>query len=174
MNKYIVICGLFSVVPNMRSKLAVGSIDEVDMKILDSLKNNARLSIRDLSREVGRSPSVVYGRLKRLEKMGIIRAYTALVNYQALGYEVYALTMLQVEGEHITDVEKLLAREPNVRAVFDITGEYDVAILTVFSSVPELDIFIKRMLKVPYIKRSVTNLILRVVKDEPHIGKSIG
>lgn len=158
----------------MRSKLATGRVDEVDMKILGCLKYNARLSIRDLSKEVGRSPSVVYSRLKRLEKIGVIRAYTALINYQTLGYEVYALTMLQVEGEHITDVEKLLAREPNVRAVFDITGEYDVAILTVFSSVSALDTFIKRMLKVPYIKRSVTNLILRVVKDEPHIGESIG
>ncbi|MCS7099086.1 MAG: Lrp/AsnC ligand binding domain-containing protein, partial [Sulfolobales archaeon] len=94
-------------------------------------------------------------------------------DYRMLGYEVYALTLLQVDGEHITEVEKLLAREPNVRAVFDITGEYDVAILTVFSSVSELDAFIKRMLKVPYIKRSVTNLVLRVVKDEPHIGRSI-
>ncbi|MEM4867102.1 MAG: Lrp/AsnC ligand binding domain-containing protein, partial [Sulfolobales archaeon] len=71
------------------------------------------------------------------------------------------------------DVEKLLAQEPNVRAVFDITGEYDVAIITVFSSVSDLDAFIKRMLKVPYIKRSVTNLVLRVVKDEPHIDVSI-
>jgi len=155
------------------SKLAMGGIDEVDAKLLECLKSNGRLSIRELSKVVGRSPSVVYSRLKRLERMGVIRGYTALINYQLLGYEVHALTLLQVEGEHITDVEKLLAREPNVRAVFDITGEYDVAIITVFSSVSDLDAFIKKMLKVPYIKRSVTNLVLRVVKDEPHIDISI-
>lgn len=158
----------------MCSWTTVGTVDEIDLELLERLKDNARLSIRELSREVGRSPSVVYSRLKRLERAGIIRGYTALINYQMLGYEVYALTLLQVEGEHITDVEKLLAEEPNVRAVFDITGEYDVAIITVFSSVSELDLFIKRMLKVPYIKRSVTNLILRVVKDEPHVGVAIG
>ncbi len=145
-------------------------MDEVDVKLLECLKDDARLSIRELAKRVGRSPSVVYSRIKRLERTGVIRGYTALIDYRSLGYEVCALTLLQVEGEHITDVEKLLAKEPNVRAVFDITGEYDVAILTVFGSVSELDAFIKRILKVPYIKRSVTNLVLRVVKDVPHIG----
>ncbi|MCX8208500.1 MAG: Lrp/AsnC family transcriptional regulator [Sulfolobales archaeon] len=157
----------------MRPRSVRELLDDVDVKLLEYLKINARTSVRELSRAVGRSPSVVHGRLKRLERIGVVRGYTALLDYRMLGYEVYALTLLQVDGEHITEVEKLLAREPNVRAVFDITGEYDVAILTVFSSVSELDAFIKRMLKVPYIKRSVTNLVLRVVKDEPHIGRSI-
>jgi DNA-binding Lrp family transcriptional regulator len=74
-----------------------------------------------------------------------------------------------VEGVYISEVEDLLSREPNVRAVYDITGEYDIALISVFRSVSELDNFIKRILKNPYIKRSVTSLILRVVKDTPHI-----
>ncbi|MFZ8783508.1 MAG: Lrp/AsnC ligand binding domain-containing protein [Desulfurococcaceae archaeon] len=74
-----------------------------------------------------------------------------------------------VEGVYISKVEDLLSREPNVRAVYDITGEYDIALISVFRSVSELDNFIKRILKNPYIKRSATSLILRVVKDTPHI-----
>lgn len=153
----------------MRSRRTTSLLDEVDLGILECLKNSSRLSIREIARAVGKSPSVVYSRLKRLEKLGVIRGYTVLINYRALGYEIHALTLLQVDGEHITDVEALLSREPNVRAVYDITGEYDIAIITVFSSVSELDSFIKRILKIPYIRRSVTNLVLRVVKDEPHI-----
>ncbi len=150
-----------------------GSVDEVDVKILEVLKANARASLRDIAKAIGKSPSLIHSRLRRLEKIGVVKGYTVLVDYRMLGYEVYALTLLQVEGGHIADVEKLLATEPNVRAVFDITGEYDVAILAVFSSVSELDKFIKKMLKVPYIKRSVTNLILRVVKDSPHIDSPL-
>jgi Transcriptional regulators len=156
----------------MRSATYSGPVDELDIKIMEYFKVNARASLRDIAKAVGKSPSVVHSRLRRLEKMGVVKGYTAIIDYRALGYEVYALTLLQVEGGHITDVEKLLASEPNVRAVFDITGEYDVAILTVFSTVSKLDEFIKKMLKVPYIKRSVTNLILRVVKDSPHITSS--
>jgi DNA-binding Lrp family transcriptional regulator len=148
-------------------------LDELDLQILDMIKGNARLSIRELARALKRSPSVIHRRLKRLERLGIVKGYTALLDYTKLGYGIHALTLLQVEGEHITDVERMLAQEANVRAVYDITGEYDIAIITVFSSVSELDSFIKRILKVPYIKRSVTNIILRVVKDSPNIGLSL-
>ena len=157
----------------MRSRRVADLLDDTDLRILDHLRSNARLSIRELSRAVGRSPSVVYSRVKRLERLGVVRGYTALVDYTALGYEVHALTLLQVDGAHITDVEELLAKEPNVRAVYDITGEYDIAIITLFSSVSELDSFIKRILRVPHIRRSVTNLVLRVVKDEPHVGAGV-
>jgi Lrp/AsnC family transcriptional regulator for asnA, asnC and gidA len=157
----------------VRSTHTRGLLDELDLQILDMIKGNARLSIRELARALKRSPSVIHRRLKRLERLGIVKGYTALLDYTKLGYGIHALTLLQVEGEHITDVERMLAQEANVRAVYDITGEYDIAIITVFSSVSELDSFIKRILKVPYIKRSVTNIILRVVKDSPNIGLSL-
>lgn len=145
-------------------------VDELDLEILQALRRNARASVREIARQVGRSPSVVLSRLRRLEHRGIIKGYTVLVDYRRLGYEVYALTLLQVEGAHIAEVERALALEPNVRAVYDITGEYDVAVISVFRSVTELDSFVKRTLGNPHVRRSVTNLVLRVVKDEPHVG----
>jgi len=157
----------------LRSTRTKELVDELDLQILDLIKDNARLSIREIAKALGKSPSVVHRRLKRLERTGVIRRYVALLDYAKLGYGIHALTLLQVEGGYITDVEKILAQEPNVRAVYDITGEYDVAVITVFSSVNELDSFIKKILKVPYIKRSVTNIILRVVKDSPNIGVSL-
>jgi len=68
--------------------------------------------------------------------------------------------MLKVDGAHIEDVEKILSSEANVRAVYDITGEFDVALIALFKGVDELDRFIKRILKNPYIKGSVTSIIL--------------
>jgi len=144
-------------------------VDSLDLEILKALSRNSRLSTREISRALKKSPSLVHLRIKRLEKCGLIKNYTTLIDYTKLGYTVHALTLLQVEGAHISEVEDLLSREPNVRAVYDITGEYDIALISVFRSVSELDNFIKRILKNPYIKRSVTSLILRVVKDTPHI-----
>lgn len=144
-------------------------VDSLDLEILKALSRNSRLSTREISRALKKSPSLVHLRIKRLEKCGLIKNYTTLIDYTKLGYTVHALTLLQVEGAHISEVEDLLSREPNVRAVYDITGEYDIALISVFRSVSELDNFIKRILKNPYIKRSVTSLILRVVKDTPHV-----
>ncbi len=143
--------------------------DEVDLRLLKLLAVNGRLGIRELARCLRRSPSTVAERVKRLERDGLIKGYTALINYHSLGYQVNAITLLQVEGAYIEEVERELAREPNVKAVYDITGEYDIAIIVSFKSVPELDSFIKRLIKRPHIKRSMTSLIFRVVKESPHV-----
>jgi len=144
-------------------------LDNLDLEILKALSKNSKLSIRELSKIVKKSPSLIHSRIRRLEKNGFIKGYTILVDYQRLGYDVYALTLLQVDGAHIVEVEEALSREPSIKAVYDITGEYDVAFISAFKSVSELDNFIKRLLKNPYIKRSVTSIILRVVKETPHV-----
>jgi DNA-binding Lrp family transcriptional regulator len=144
-------------------------LDELDLRILEILRENARISIRDIARLLRRAPSTVAERIKKLEKKGFITGYIALIDSSKLGYRLNALTLLQVEGGYIEEVEKLLASEPNVRAVYDITGEYDIAIVSTFRDTEELDKFIKRILKNPHIKRSVTNVILRIVKEKPSI-----
>jgi len=148
-------------------------LDDIDLTIINSLKNNARLGIRELARRIGKSPSTVVSRIRRLEDLGVIKGYATLVDYGKLGYQVNAITLLQVDGAHIEEVELLLASEPNVRAVYDITGEYDIAMISTFKTVGELNNFIKKMLKSPYIKRSVTSIAFKVVKESPHIDVQI-
>ena len=150
------------------------SLDEIDYAIINLLKNDSRLSIREISKIINRSPSTISERIRKLENRGVIKRYTITIDHGRLGYKLNALTLLQVDGAHIEDVEKSLMTEPNVRAVYDITGEYDVAIITTFRDSEELDRFIKKMLKNPYIKRSVTNIILRIVKESPTLDKNYG
>ena len=141
----------------------------MDKEILRNVILRGREGIRALARELGKSPSTVSERLKRLERIGVIRGYTAIIDYSAIGYEVNAITLIQVEGEKIEEIEEMLAKQPNVRGVFDITGEYDIALIISFKSVRDLDKFIKNLIRNPYIKRSMTSLIFRVVKDTPHV-----
>ncbi len=148
-------------------------LDELDLAIINLLKDNARLSVREISKIVKRAPSTVLSRLRKLERLGVIKGYAALIDYSKLRYQVNAITLLQVDGAHIEEVEKMLTSEPNVRAVYDITGEYDIAILTTFKTMEELDKFIKRLLKHQYIKRSVTNIAFRIVKETPNIKETL-
>ncbi|MCC6062309.1 MAG: Lrp/AsnC family transcriptional regulator [Desulfurococcales archaeon] len=150
------------------------SLDDIDYAIINILKNDSRLSIREISKMINRSPSTISERIRKLENRGVIKRYTITIDHGRLGYKLNAITLLQVDGAHIEDVEKMLMTEPNVRAVYDITGEYDVAIITTFRDSEELDRFIKKMLKNPYIKRSVTNIILRIVKESPTLDKDYG
>lgn len=146
-----------------------GELDELDIEILSALSRNGRLGVRELARMLGRPASTISQRIRGLEKRGFIRGYTALIDHRRLGFDILALIMLNVEGGHIEDIERMLAKEPNVRAVYDITGEFDVAVIALFRRVEELDRFIKRILRNPYVKRSVTSIAFKAVKDEPNI-----
>ncbi len=144
-------------------------LDALDLEILRILTRNCRKSAREIARELGKSPTIIAKKMRRLEELGVIKSCRAVVDVKKLGYGIMALIMLNVEGAHIEDVEKLLAREPNVRGVYDITGEFDVAILALFRDVDEMDRFVKKMLKNPFIKRSVTSVVFKAVKDEINI-----
>ncbi|PUA33270.1 MAG: hypothetical protein B7O98_02230 [Zestosphaera tikiterensis] len=144
-------------------------IDAKDLYLLKELVVKGKVKVREVARELGLTPSALVYRVKKLEREGYIRKYTAIIDYRKLGYQINALTLLQVNGAHIEEVENLLAKEPNVKAVYDITGEYDVAVIASFKSVEDLDKFVKRLLKIPYVKRSTTSIAFRVVKETPHI-----
>ncbi|ABM79975.1 Lrp/AsnC family transcriptional regulator [Hyperthermus butylicus] len=143
------------------------SIDDVDYKLVKLLAMNARQSIRELARELKLAASTVHTRLSKLVKAGVIRRFTVLPDYDVLGYTVTVLILMQVEGGRIVEVGEYLAKSPNVIAVYDITGDYDLAVVAKFRSVSELDKFIKAVNKLPAVKRTVTSLALRAIKEDP-------
>ena len=153
----------------MRSRRRSIILDDIDMMILRRLAVHGKEGIRELARNLGKSPSTIAFRIKRLEREGIIKGYTTMIDYRKLGYQINAITLLQVDGAHIEELEEILAREPNVKAVYDITGEYDIAIITSFREIEDLDRFIKRVIKIPYVKRSMTSIAFRIVKETPHV-----
>jgi len=141
-------------------------IDDIDRRIVALLAQDSRKSIRDLARELGLAPSTVHARLRRLVAEGVIRRFTVLPDYEALGYGVTALILLQVEGGKIIDIGEYIARDPHVIMVYDITGDYDLAVVAKFRSVSDLDRFLKSINRLPYVKRSVTSMSLRVLKED--------
>ena len=144
-------------------------IDDLDLKILAVLSEDARQSSREVAEMIGVSPGTVYNRIKKMTESGVIRGYVPLLNHLKMGYVFTTLILIQVEGGHILDVEKRLATTAEVVAVYDITGEFDVAIIAKFKSQAALNAFIKSILKTPHIKRTVTSMVLNVVKEDPRI-----
>jgi len=142
------------------------SLDDIDLKIIRLLSSNSRISIREIARELGLAVSTIHMRLQRLLSIGAIKKFTIIPDYDMLGYGITALILLQVEGDKIEEAEDLLASRPNVIAVYDITGDYDVAVVARFRDVKELDNFVKSINKVSFIKRTVTSLVLRVRKED--------
>ena len=145
-------------------------IDDLDIKILSILGEDARTSYREIAAKLHVAPGTVYNRIKKMKNCGVIKGYIPLLDYEKLGYGFTALIFLQIEGRHLVEVEKQLAKPQEVIAVYDITGEFDVVVISRFKNIASMNAFIKKTLQNPYIERTVTNVILNIVKEDPRIG----
>ena len=75
------------------------SLDEVDRKILNRLRQNGRISLKELSAEVFLTMPAVSARIEKLEREGYIRGYHAEVNLEKLGYGIKAFILITVKPE---------------------------------------------------------------------------
>ena len=71
-----------------KSEKSSKEIDKTDRDILNALLDNSRLSYRQIAVKIGVSVATVLKRVKALEDAGIIRKYTALLDYEKLGFYV--------------------------------------------------------------------------------------
>ena len=81
----------------MSPATAVPALDRTDLKILDALQANGRLTNAELAERVGLSLSPCWRRLKRLEESGVITGYQALLDRKALGLGVTAFVRVDIE-----------------------------------------------------------------------------
>jgi DNA-binding Lrp family transcriptional regulator len=141
-------------------------IDELDAKILRELQRDARQSFRDVARRCGSSVATVLSRVRRLEAKGVIRGYTAILDAEKLGCDIVAVIELTVSSGKMLEVQRGIAENRNVIAVYDATGETDSIVIARFSGRRELSEFIKDLLRRPHVQRTNTHLVLNVVKED--------
>lgn len=144
-------------------------IDEIDRRIIKALNENARRSFRELAKEVGVSVTAVINKIKKLEESGAIKGYIPILDPEYFGYNLTAIIALRISKGKLLETQQLIAREPQVVAVYDITGEWDSVVIGHFRHREDLNRFIKKILSFRYVDRSVTHLVLNVVKDEKRL-----
>ncbi|MEM2549996.1 MAG: Lrp/AsnC family transcriptional regulator, partial [Nitrososphaerota archaeon] len=130
------------------------------------LIKNARVSYRELAKKLGLSVATVAYRVTKLQKSGLIKGFTTLINYEEMGYEITAIIKLVIKEGRLLEVQREIAAEKNVVAVYDVTGEVDSIVICRFKDRQEMSAFIKRILKMPYVERSSTHVVLEVVKED--------
>jgi DNA-binding Lrp family transcriptional regulator len=141
-------------------------IDEVDRKILNELLRDCRRSYRSLSRRAGISVGTALTRIRRLEKAGIIKGYSAVLDHEKLGYQLTVLAEITVSKGKLLEMEEAISKFPNTCAVYDVTGSTDAVVLAKFKSREELSKFTKNLLSMPFVDRSNTHVVLTTVKED--------
>jgi len=144
-------------------------VDDLDRKIIRALNQNARRSFREIAKELGISVTAVIHRIKKFEEAGVIKGYVPIVDFESFGFDITAVIALRISKGKLLETQKKIAKDERVAAVYDITGEWDSIVIGHFKDRKDLNDFIKALLSRENVDRSITHLVLNVVKEEKRI-----
>lgn len=120
-------------------------MDQTDWQILALLKENARISIKELSNQVALSTPSVKERILKLEEQGIIEGYTTKINYQKLGRKIEVFIL--VETINCQAFREFCWTHPEVLECHRIAGKYSYLVKFATESMDTLEAFIDQTLK---------------------------
>ena len=116
----------------------MAKVDDLDLKILSELSNDASVSIPKLSKKINENSSVVYSRINRLVKKKLIERFTIDVNNKELGYTVKSLTGINMDSKQRSVVIEELFKIPGVREVSEVTGRFDILVTMYAKNLSEM------------------------------------
>ncbi len=159
------------------SNIMTSNIDvsDLDVKILTKLSEDGRLSLRQLAKDLDiGSPVTIKNHVENLEEKGIIKNYGAQIDYEKLGYDIIAIIEITVSKGKMLEVEERISQNPNVFAVYDITGTYDALIFARFKSRKELSEMIKEDIHASsFVERTNTHIVLNIIKEKSSLAELI-
>lgn len=143
-----------------------GNGREIDARILDLLKENARLSYTDIGRMVGISRVAVKNRIENLEASGVIRGYHVVTDETAGPNGVHFYLNIETVPEKYFDVIDILARDRRIRQIFTATGMCNLHVRGFAGNMADVAVFARTLYNnTSGIKRLEWNIITSVLKD---------
>ena len=140
-------------------------LDELDRNIMNALIEDSRLSYRQIAKKLGVSVATVMHRVNILEKDKVIKRNTSILDYEKLGYDIEVLIDVRIAKGKLMEVERKIAVDPNVFAVYDTTGDFDAVILARFHNRRKIDAFLKKIQTYDFVERTNTKLVLNTIKE---------
>ena len=121
-------------------------LDERDLEIVTALREDARATYADVAARVGLSASSVHERVRKLEAAGVITAYRAVVDPEALGLYVTALiAVTPLDPQQPDDLPERLADLPEVEDCLSVAGEANYILKVRTRSTNHLEELIRRL-----------------------------
>lgn len=138
---------------------------DLDHRLIEALRRDARRSLRGLADELGVSASTVGHRLGDLLERGVVRGFKPDLDYAKLGLGLVAVTKIKARGDALPTIVESLQADPNLTHVYEITGEFDVLVIGRFRDEQAMNREIKRMLSLPGIEGTNTSIVLSAAKE---------
>jgi Lrp/AsnC family leucine-responsive transcriptional regulator len=136
-------------------------MDGIDRRIVEMLAANGRLSYAEMARQVGLSGPAVHERVGKLEAAGIIRAYRAYVDHDAVGLGVTAfIGIVQATDTEIDDVIAAMSELAEIESCYFLAGAESFLIHVRVPTIAELERLIVRLNRIPGVASTRTAIAL--------------
>ena len=142
-------------------------MDDIDLKILRCLKENARLKASGISERINLSISSVIERIRKLEQSGVITGYTVLLDQKELGNDMVALMEVRLEHpKYYNEFTEMVKSNPNIVSCYYLTGDYDFMLKIFTDSSAGLELIHRHIKSMEGISATKTHLVLKSVKTD--------
>lgn len=141
------------------------ALDETDMAILKNLQSSIPVDLEALARQLKLSRDDLEKRLKNLEERGVIQGYIAKLDPEKIGYNVNVLILIKGDERSLTQLEEGLARDVNNVSVYDLAGEYDVAVISRFRNERSFKEYFESIQSRDEVDRTIAYKILKRLKE---------
>lgn len=140
--------------------------DKIDIKIVNLLLEDGRMSASEISRRMGDiSERAIRYRIDRMRDEGVIQI-SAVVSPEALGLTIKADVWLEVESDAVLDVARKMASFENVTYVACGIGQNDISVQVVAKDTSEVYYFVTEVIrKVPGVRKTTTSIVPIILKD---------
>jgi len=141
-------------------------LDEIDFKILETLKRDARTPFTEVGRDLGICDATVHVRVNKMMDEGIIKSYTVVVDEEALGRKVHGFVLINVNPGFLEDVANQLVENEKVSAVYEIHGPNDLIVKVEAGSLDEMRDLMLKIREIPNVATSELITVYKVWKEK--------
>ena len=144
------------------------ALDEFDVRLLNALQQNSRLTHSELADCVFLSASQCQRRIKRLEELGVIEQYMTRLSRDKTGFGVVAIIHVSIEKQGkfpAQEFHQWAQQSPNVLECYVTMGDFDYFLKVVAADLKALNDFImQQLLNAPIVRQIRSNILLQEIK----------
>lgn len=137
-------------------------LDDIDISILSHMRDDAKLPLKELARELRVHPNTLLQRVRKLEKAGVIKKYVAEVDFDQTGLDLHVIINMKVTRGRASDLEQIkqLIGIKELEAIFAVSGHWDVIALCRVKNRKHFLEVIQKISDHPIVSKTSSSIIL--------------
>ena len=153
--------------------MAFPNFDSIDRKIIQILQQEGRIANKELAERIGLTTTPTLERVRRLEREGVIKGYSARINKEAVGRGFSAFVQVTLKVHQLNLMEEFtsaIGEIPEILACYHTTGDGDFLLHVVAKDTKDFEQLMRNKLTtLPDVERLHTSIVLNTIKEQSPI-----